>query len=249
MKSTITPTIILSLLLLLIVKSIKQNKAETIYVPIVTMDSIQMPIEVLGEEGTIVERTFSIDNQTLSNTTKIWLMVNNLSYQNKASIKINNESWLSLNHTTVEVNPKELAYGGMVHGGFNTIRFTIPSNGLREGSNTIQFRFDTSDGISIGYRVIKMNLIDSNETKLLPESSFIQDTPNTWTAPANSSVQNGENLWYNKDLWNHYPLNNNEDFGMIRLSLIEEPLEPNVRIATHKMVEILKCLVTLIYQL
>lgn len=210
MKNSIISGIYLSIFLLFLIKFTDKNT--TTYVPITATNSIMIPIEVLGEEGIIVERTFTIDNQTLNNTSKIWLMINNLSYQNKGSIKINDNSWLPLNHNTTEVYQKELAYGGMVYGGFNTIRLTIPANGLQEGTNTIQFRFDTSDGISIGYRVIKMNLIDSNNTRLLAENSFIEDNPNNWTAPDNSSVQNGENLWYNKDLWNHYTLNNNEGF-------------------------------------
>ncbi|WP_378173133.1 RICIN domain-containing protein [Aquimarina sp. SS2-1] len=212
MKTFITPTLLLSALLFLVINPIKQNKSDTTYIPISSINTIKIPIEVLGEEGIIVERTFSIDNQTFSNTTKMWFMINNLSYQNKGSIKINDASWLPLNHSTTQVHPKELAYGGMVHGGFNTIRLTIPVSGLKEGNNTIRFRFDTSDGVSIGYRVIKMNLIDSNDNKLLPESFFVQEDPSNWTAPDNSSIQNGENLWFNKDLWNHYPLNNNEGF-------------------------------------
>ncbi|WP_299247635.1 RICIN domain-containing protein [uncultured Aquimarina sp.] len=213
MKNSITLSILLSILLFFIVKPIKLNNTYTTYVPIApTMNEIKMPIEVLGDEGTIVSRTFSINNQIASNTSKVWLLVNNLSYQNKGSIKINDESWLTLNHSTTEVNPKELAYGGMVYSGFNTIRLTIPATGLQEESNTIQFRFDTSDAISIGYRVIKMNLIDANDTKLLPESFFEQDNPNDWSAPNNSSVQNGRDLWYNKILWNHYTLNNDTGF-------------------------------------
>ncbi|WP_299189099.1 RICIN domain-containing protein [uncultured Aquimarina sp.] len=212
MKSSITLTSILSVLLLFSIKSIREKNNISSYTPINSVNAINMPIEVLGEEGKIVERSLILDNETLNSTAKIWLMINNLSYQNKGSIKINNNSWLSLNHNTAAVNPKELAYGGMVHGGFNTIRLTIPATGLQEGDNIIQFRFDTSDGISIGYRVIKINLLDVNNNTLLPDNSFEQDDPNNWTTPDNSSIENGENLWFNKNLWNHYPLNNDTGF-------------------------------------
>ncbi|WP_299251880.1 RICIN domain-containing protein [uncultured Aquimarina sp.] len=198
---------------ILTIEDTKFETADTlIEKPIVLADKIVLPIEILGEEGLVISQSIELNAQTVNIADRLWLTINNLSYQNKGSVKINEGAWLQLNHNTAEIHPKELAYGGMVHGGFNTIRLTIPANGLQEGTNTIQFRFDTSDGISIGYRVIKMNLIDSNNTRLLAESSFIEDTPSNWTAPDNSSVQNGENLWYNKDLWNHYTLNNNEGF-------------------------------------
>lgn len=214
MKSIITPTVLISAIVFFFsIKNFKTNKTGT-YVTIATtaLNNIKMPIEVIGEEGKVVERIFTIDNQTFNNTSKIWLVINNLSYENKGSVQINGGSWLQLNHNTAAVNPKELAYGGMVYGGFNTIRLTISANGLLQGSNTIKFRFDISDAISIGYRVIKMNLLDSNGNKLLSENVFEEDDPNNWTAPDNASVQNGENLWYNKDLWNHYTLNNDTGF-------------------------------------
>ncbi|WP_405206913.1 RICIN domain-containing protein [Aquimarina sp. LLG6339-5] len=213
MKSSVTLTSILSVLLLFSIKSIREkNNISSYYTSIPLVNAVKMPIEVLGEEGKIVERSLTIDNETLNSTSKIWLVINNLSYENKGSIKINNNSWLSLNHNTAAVNPKELAYGGMVHGGFNTIRLTIPATGLQEGDNTIRFRFDTSDGISIGYRVIKINLLDVNSNTLLPDNFFEQDDPKNWTTPENSSIENGKNLWFNKNLWNHYPLNNDTGF-------------------------------------
>lgn len=210
MKNSLLAGISFSVLFVFLLKFNPENTAN--YTIITNTNSIEMPIEVLGEEGTIVSRSITIDNQTLTSATKVWLVINNLSYQNKGSIKINDQSWLSLNHTNTTVYPKELAYGGMVHGGFNTIRLTIPATGLQEGLNTIYFRFDTSDGISIGYRIVKMNLMDANNNILLSENSFLQDDPDNWSAPENSSATNGENLWFNKDLWNHYALNNNEGF-------------------------------------
>ena len=171
-----------------------------------------LPVEVLGEEGTIKSLNFNITNEIKNQTSKIWLLVNNLSYENKGSIKINDENWVPLNHSTTQVNQKELAYGGMVHGGFNTIRLTIPATGIKEGANTIQFRFDTSDGISIGYRVVNINLLDASNTKLLSDSFFEEDNPNTWIAPENSSVSKGKDIWFNENLWNHYTLKNNQGF-------------------------------------
>ncbi len=52
-------------------------------------EKILLPIEVLGAQGTIEERLFDLDSNTLSSADKLWFMVNNLSYENKGSIRIN----------------------------------------------------------------------------------------------------------------------------------------------------------------
>ncbi len=165
-----------------------------------------LPVEVLGEEGKIVSRTFSIDAATANATTSLWMMVNNLSYQDKASVKVNDGGWISLNHTTVEMPDAERLRGGMVHGGYNTIRVTLPITGIVSGENTLHFRFNESDGISMGYRVIKMNLLSADGSELLSGDFFEDDDPSTWEGPYTdqTSIDEGRDLWYNAELWTHY---------------------------------------------
>ncbi len=107
-----------------------------------------------------------------------------------------------------------MAQGGIVHGGYNTIRFTIPVDGLALGMNKIEFRFDTSDGISIGYRVVRMNILDSNGANLLTDAIFEEDDPNLWTGPYpdTQSINEGKDLWENAELWNHYLPNDQDGF-------------------------------------
>jgi hypothetical protein len=167
---------------------------------------ISLPVEVLGAEGKVVTRTFNLSAQEASSAVRLWLQVNNLSYQNKGSIKINNGAWVSLNHQTVNMQAQEKARGGMVHGGFNTIRFSIPAAGLITGSNTISFRFDLSDAISNGYRVVRFNLLDAGSNKILAADRFKEDDPATWVAPYTdaTSIAQGKNLWYNGVLKSNY---------------------------------------------
>lgn len=169
-------------------------------------EKILLPIEVLGAEGTVVSRSFTIDQRILDATKSIWFMINNLSYENKASVKINQGSWLPLNMMTVKMQKQELLRGGMTHGGFNTVRLTIPKTGLVAGANTIEFRFNKSDGISIGYRVVRMNLLGTNDVRLLPNTIFEEDDPNKWLPPYSDqiSINKGKNLWDGATLWNHY---------------------------------------------
>ncbi len=190
------------------ISSEKETVYNNSYVTSPTFDSgkIRLPIEVLGAEGTVVSRSFTINQQTVDATKSIWFMINNLSYENKASVKINQGNWLPLNMLTVKMQNQELRRGGMTHGGFNTVRLTIPKTGLVAGVNTIQFRFDKSDGISIGYRVVRMNLLGANDVRLLPNTTFEEDNPNNWLPPYadTTSINRGKNLWDSAILWNHY---------------------------------------------
>lgn len=175
-----------------------------LFIPLgsISAQQILLPVEVLGDEGTIETRNFDLSIDEASQADRLWLQVNNLSYENKGSIKINNEAWLTLNHQTVNMQAQEKARGGMVHGGFNTIRFSIPATGITSGANTISFRFDLCDGISMGYRVIRFNLLDEKNTKILNENRFIQDDPEAWVAPFTdaASIAEGKDLWYNAPL-------------------------------------------------
>lgn len=173
-----------------------------------TFSQILLPVEVLGEEGLIVDRTFELTSAQASNANGMWMQVNNLSYENKASIRVNGGTWIDLNHETVDMYVPERQRGGMVHGGYNTIRFTLPVSGFTAGSNTVSFRFNVSDAISIGYRVVKFNVIDPNESFLIPDDQFVEDDPELWTAPEGfedaASIAEGEELWREGQLWNHY---------------------------------------------
>ncbi len=168
--------------------------------------NISLPIEVLGEEGKVVTQQLELTQQIVNNTKHLWLQVNNLGYQNKASVRINTGEWYPLNHQTVDMQTQEKARGGMTNGGFNTIRFSIPTTDFMEGNNTLQFRFNTSDGISNGYRVIKLNLLGANKNKLLPATFFTEEDPMSWEAPYtdSGSIAEGKNLWYNANLKNNY---------------------------------------------
>lgn len=167
---------------------------------------ILMPIEVLGEVGTIETRELNLSEALVKNTKRLWLQINNLSYQNKGSLRINNGDWYDLNHQSVQMHFQEKARGGMVHGGYNTIRFSVPVTNLTSGNNTLEFRFNKSDGISIGYRIVKLNLLDRFGNTLLSDEAFEHDNPDNWEAPYRDaqSIAEGKDLWYNAELWNHY---------------------------------------------
>ncbi|HYO54597.1 hypothetical protein [Archangium sp.] len=169
--------------------------------------AIRLPIEVIGAEG--VTRTVTVDltNQDAHQPLKLWMQVHNLSYANKASVRFNSGAWLPLSNTTVTVEGLGKNYGG-IGGAFSTLKLSlnVPDKVLVSGSNQIAFRFNTSDGRSIGYRVLKFNLLRPNGNRVLPDSTFVEDNPATWQPPLTDalSLAEGEALWRTRQLVRSY---------------------------------------------
>jgi hypothetical protein len=171
-----------------------------------TGNKIMLPVEVLGAEGIIETAQLTLTQEQVNQSNRIWLQVNNLGYQNKASIKINDEDWYDLNHESCRIQSPERERGGMTHGGHSTIRLSIPATGITLGLNTIQFRFNKSDGISNGYRVVRLNLLDIDGNKILNDSFFEEDDPILWEGPYTDAlrIQRGKDLWYYGNLKSNY---------------------------------------------
>jgi|GEM_PF-747850 len=164
---------------------------------------IVLPLEVLGPDGTTQSVSIQVSNP--SQVTGLWMLINNLSYENKASVKINNGPWVQLNNTTVNVAEPAKSYGGIGgahHVGSMKITLPLSPAQLVAGSNTVSFRFNQTDGISIGYRVVRFNLVDATGKKLLPSSNFMEEDPNTWTQPiaGKTAAAAGKVLWETKAL-------------------------------------------------
>ncbi|MBD2768985.1 T9SS type A sorting domain-containing protein [Hymenobacter sp. BT664] len=174
--------------------------------------TVTLPIEVLGAEGTV--ETVTVNVPTGSLASGLWLQVNNLSYANKASVRINDGPWVNLNNSTVRFTERERNLGGI--GGarafFGTIKLTLPvaAGAVRNGNNTVAFRFNSSDGVSIGYRVLKLNFVDEGGRKLVPATAFVEDNPATWVAPQNNAaaIAAGKTLWETASLRSSYLANN-----------------------------------------
>ncbi|NQY64365.1 MAG: hypothetical protein HRT38_11650 [Alteromonadaceae bacterium] len=161
--------------------------------------TILLPVEVIGDDYTIVSRTF--DLATGASAAELWMQVNNLSYNNKASIKINNGSWTAITNGSVYVQEPERSYGG-IGSEVATVRFALASNDFVNGSNTVDFRFNEHNGVSLGYRVVKFNVLDAGGNKLIPESDFINEDPDTWQAPiaGATAITNGKALYESAQL-------------------------------------------------
>jgi len=162
-------------------------------------NNITLPVEVVGADYTVEVRTFDLSSP--NNAAAIWMQVNNLSYDNKASIRINGGSWISLTNAVVKMQEPEKTFGG-IGGEVSTVRFSLAVSDFVDGSNTIRFRFNEHDGLSMGYRVVRFNVLDGNDNKLLSAQDFEYEDPDTWQAPiaGATAIANGKALYETKEL-------------------------------------------------
>lgn len=146
---------------------------------------IRLPIEVVGLDGAAVSVPFDIPTGT--DTTQpytITLQIHNLKYQTEAALRVNSSPWTPINDSTVTIQGLGAAYGG-IGGAFSTLKLTMVGPGflIPGASNTIAFRFNGTDGVTSGFRVLGFNLLDATGAPLIPATRFSWDDPSAWTAP------------------------------------------------------------------
>lgn len=170
------------------------------------------PVELLGPAG--LTRTLSLQAPNGVSATALWLQVHGLSYQNKASVRVNGSSWITLSNATASVDPLGARYGG-IGGAFLTLKLsvTLPLSTAVNGANQVEFRFNFTDGESMGYRVLNANLLDGAGNMLVanwPGSNkpLPDEDPATWTPPLNTpaDIAAGEQLWNARNIMVESPL-------------------------------------------
>ena len=164
---------------------------------------VHLPIEVMGAEGTQVGVALSLTNEQAASTRHLWLQTHNIRYPEKASLRINGGAWVPLNNTSATMLGTSQIYGG-IGGSFAVLKMTLPisSDLLVAGSNTITFRFNVSNGLAVGYRIVNLNLLDASGIQLLPSSAFTHEDPASWLPPSSApaDIAAGETLWRNANL-------------------------------------------------
>ncbi len=170
---------------------------------------ITLPIEVIGFNGNT--QTITIDVTNSQGIDFLYLKIHRPSYRDaivnpsrgaKASIKINQGSSIDLKNSNnkIEVYEPEKSYGGL-GGGYNTVRLKIATTAIVDGSNTIEFKFNGTDGLTTGYRVLELNVL-KNGKKIISANNFITINPKDWNPPISNpnAVVIGKELWNNKML-------------------------------------------------
>jgi hypothetical protein len=169
--------------------------------------NITLPIEVMGSAGTTNSASFNIPSSSaslLSGTQTLSLQIHGLKYETQASVQVNSSAWMPINSSTVTLHGLAGAYGG-IGGGFHTLTMTmsLPAGTVITGNNTITFKFNGTDGVTSGYRVLALNVIGSDgSTQFIPSTTFVWDNPNNWQPPstAASDIVAGQTLYTSASL-------------------------------------------------
>ena len=169
--------------------------------------AVSLPIEVFASDGATRIESASVTVPAVPvSATHLWLQVHGLSYQAKASVQVNGGAWIALGNATPELLVAEPGKRmGGIGGVFATLKMTVelPAGLVVNGAaNTVRFRFNGTDGISMGFRVLAFNFLDIDGNRLLPESAFASDDPAAWQPPLNTpaDIASGENLWRTRQL-------------------------------------------------
>ncbi|MGA2883531.1 MAG: hypothetical protein ABSG13_31725 [Bryobacteraceae bacterium] len=166
--------------------------------------TVTLPVEVIGPNGTTASASVTIPSgANLSGQLSLWMQIHGLRFDGQASVQVNNSSWLPISTGNVTLLGNAAAYGG-IGGGFGTLKMTmnLPAGVIQPGSNTINFRFNQTDGRVSGFRVLAFNVQAADGTLLLPASTFVYDDPNTWQPPSTSAsdIAAGQTLWHQASL-------------------------------------------------
>ncbi len=132
-----------------------------------------LPLEVVGDAGATASATIDIPTGRARAVRSLWLQIHNLAYADMASVQVNGSDWTNLNNRTATIGEPGRSYGG-IGGGFSTLKLTVPlpSGITTDGANTLRFRFNRTDGVASGFRVLALNLEDSDGKPVLPADAF-----------------------------------------------------------------------------
>jgi hypothetical protein len=161
-----------------------------------------LPIEVMSHTNNTASRSVTFTGDFTS-ATGVFLRVHRPVYRDvsvatapkaKMSLRVNGGAWTDCTAATVVVDPHEAAYGGL-NGALATVRFTVPATGFINGDNTITFRFNGTDGFTMGFRVLDIELRTAAGADLLPAGTLAEDNPALWQPQHPNLVADGQLLW------------------------------------------------------
>jgi len=167
-------------------------------------NTLILPIEVFGKNGA-TESVYVNLNTSPTTATGLKLYIHGVTYTNKVSVKLNNSPWKDLNNSNVVfLNPMESAMQGMATayftGPFSTFHLYVPfSNAYFTTNNTVSFRFNDLNGLTVGFRVLDIGIMNSNYTELALNTKKAQDDPSKWKPYSTDAarINNGSNKWFN----------------------------------------------------
>jgi cytochrome c553 len=180
------------------------TKIEAFFAGGCTANAVVLPIEVIGAAGYSETVNITLDN--VANIARLWVKCHrcafrdtreNVTPQLKARVRLNGGAWVNLDDATAGnfVEAHEKAYGG-IRSGLSTVRFSVPIVGARLGINALEFQFVNTDGHTSGYRILDLNFLRADGSRVLKRESFIDDDPALWRSTGTSAeIAAGKALW------------------------------------------------------
>ncbi len=166
-----------------------------------------LPIEVMGPPPHVETAVLTVPGPAASGELCLEAMVHNVSYRDKGRVRVNGGTWHTLWNDVpeIEVAEPDRSYGGF-GGGFSTVRFLLkePAIDLVEGENRVEFQYfyKHPEHATAGYRVVRINILDSEGNRLLQAGDFADDDPRQWSAPLDTpqDIAAGEAIWRTANL-------------------------------------------------
>jgi hypothetical protein len=137
------------------------------------------------------------------------------------SIRVNGGNWVDVRNENVDcayIESERWCVGGTS----STLRFTIPASAfgsLQNGANTVDFRWNGTDEIRSGFRVLAFGFMTPADPHVedfdgypgdingdgimdgaIDQTTFEWYDPSTWSAPSGGNASNGESLWSQRNL-------------------------------------------------
>jgi cytochrome c553 len=160
--------------------------------------AVTLPIEVVGENGSTASVTVDVPSPMAGEVRYLRTEIHGLAYADMVSVQVNSGAWVPLNNHTVEVAGLGRTYGG-IGGSFATLQVTLPltANSVAAGPNAVRFRFNRTNGLVSGFRVLGFNFLTAASNVVLPPTTFVHEDPQRWTPPLTDpdSIRAGKRLW------------------------------------------------------
>jgi hypothetical protein len=198
------------------------------------VETVAMPLEVYPSDG-VSEHTESLEllASSVAGVDRLYVQAHQPFYhvggtttgewegwdvEGAVSIRINGGAWVDVRNENVTCAFPESHYGpdnpnGCIGGGYATVRFTLPADGVAEGRNTVDFRFNGTRGVRAGFRVLAVGLMregddiqtfDPRRDGAHDGTRFVRDYGDGWRPPAGygdeASVAAGRELFMRRDL-------------------------------------------------
>lgn len=167
-------------------------------------DAIPVPIEIVSPDaiGHTTTVTLNPGSQGV-NIKTLYLQAHNLRYQGALSVRLNGMDWMDLTNSNVTFDGNDGKMGGI--GGIQAtvrMKIAVPSNWTKIGTQTLDLRFNGTDGNVTAIRILDIKLLDVSGMNLLTDTLTPID-PTTWKAPAiydttakvNAAVAAGKSQW------------------------------------------------------